>query len=165
MLGAQEALIDQLRELQAGEKALVKALPKLVLAGSSVQFRSLVATHLKETEGQLDRLARMASQLGVSLEGGQAGALEPLIGAARKVMAEDAPALVKDRHLIEAARAIERAEAEGYRRAYELAEECDQSEALQPLQKTLGEEEAADRLLTTLAEEIDAGAVVQQPPA
>jgi len=53
------AFIDELRDSYDAEKQLTKALPKLAKAASNPQLRQAFESHLKETEGHVERLEQV----------------------------------------------------------------------------------------------------------
>ena len=61
-----ELLIEQLRDLLHAEKQLLKALPRMARAARSHQLRSLLQTHLEETEVQAERLSDSLRLLGAN---------------------------------------------------------------------------------------------------
>ncbi|HZZ58063.1 MAG TPA: DUF892 family protein [Opitutaceae bacterium] len=158
-----ETLVEQLRELHAMEAALMPFLPKMVLAGSSVQFRALVATHLKETEGQVARLDKISKHIGKSLKGKSSTAMSGLLDKIRPSLQLSAAPLAKDIALLHEAQRIEQAEIAAYQAAAALARQEGAGPVVVLLEKTEKEEEAAHRLLGALAGEMAAGSIQATP--
>jgi len=87
-----DAFLDELRDLYDAEKKLTKALPKLAKASSNPKLRQAFESHLKETEGHIERLEQVfgeqpASMLGRTLREVQGNALyAPLSGHVREAL-------------------------------------------------------------------------------
>ena len=58
-----DAFIDELRDAYDGERQLTKALTKLAKAARSPQLRDAFQSHLEETQGQIDRLEQVFTNL------------------------------------------------------------------------------------------------------
>jgi ferritin-like metal-binding protein YciE len=146
--------VDELKDLYSAENQLLKALPKMAKAASSPELRTAFLDHLKETQGQVQRLEKIFHKLDVSPKGKKCKAMEGLIEEGKEVMGEEAEQAVMDAALIAAAQRVEHYEMAGYGcvRTFARLLGYDQASAL--LQATLEEEGAADKKLTELAETI-----------
>ena len=56
--------IDELRDLYDAESRLVKALPRLAKAATSVELRAAIEEHLEQTRGHVDRLMEIFDTFG-----------------------------------------------------------------------------------------------------
>jgi ferritin-like metal-binding protein YciE len=54
---------DMLKDLYSAEKQLVKALPKMAKAALSPDLQRAFQNHLKQTEGHVDRIERIFSDM------------------------------------------------------------------------------------------------------
>jgi ferritin-like metal-binding protein YciE len=144
-------LEDQLKDIYSAETQLVKALPKLAKACSSDTLKECFTTHLEETQGQVERLTKIAEMLEVKLTGKKCAAMEGLIEEAKEVLDADGPEDVIDAALIIAAQKVEHYEISAYGSARTLAEHLGHEEVVNLLQETLEEEEAADEKLTNIS--------------
>ena len=54
-----DAFIDELRDTYDAEKQLTKALQKLAKAASNPQLRTAFESHLRETQGHIERLEQV----------------------------------------------------------------------------------------------------------
>jgi len=76
----EELFIDELKDLYSAEHQITKTLPKLVKAATTPELKKAFENHLKETEGQIERLDRVFEILGKSPRGktcaGMKGVLE-----------------------------------------------------------------------------------------
>ena len=62
--GFSDLLELELKDLFSAEKQLTKALPKMAKAATSSELRAAFERHLKETQGQVQRLERTFASLG-----------------------------------------------------------------------------------------------------
>jgi ferritin-like metal-binding protein YciE len=108
--------------------------------------------HLRETEGQIQRLDRVFKEVGQAVRGKKCKGMEGLIEEGKEMMEEDGEPEVKDAALIASAQKVEHYEIAAYGCLRAYAELLGYSEAAQLLQQNLQEEEAADKKLNQLAE-------------
>jgi ferritin-like metal-binding protein YciE len=146
--------VDELKDLYSAENQLLKALPKMAKAASSPDLRKAFESHLKETQGQVQRLERIFKKLDVSPKGKKCKAMEGLIEEGKEVMDEDGDPAVLDAALIAAAQRVEHYEMAGYGCVRTCARQLGYDQAADLLQQTLDEEGAADKKLTALAETV-----------
>lgn len=147
-----DLLHDQLKDIYSAENQLVKALPKMAKAAADESLREAVEAHLEETRGQVERLNRIAKLLDVSLTGKKCAAMEGLIEEGKEALEMDAPDPMVDLSIITAAQKVEHYEISAYGTARTLAEHLGHTDVANLLQKTLDEESAADKKLTSVAE-------------
>ena len=147
-----ELLVEELRDIYNAEAQLTKALPRMAKKASNPQLRSAFQTHLRETEGQIDRLDRVFEQLGEKARGKTCQAMKGLVEEAKEMMGEDFEEDVMDAALIAAAQKVEHYEIASYGTVRAWADLLGEREAAKLLQQTLDEEGATDKKLTQLAE-------------
>jgi ferritin-like metal-binding protein YciE len=150
----QDLFIDELRDLYDAEKQLIKALPKMASAASSPQLRMAFESHLRETEGQANRLETIFEQLAEKPGGQSCDAMKGLIKEGDKLISSVDESPLRDAGMIGAANRVEHYEMAAYGTARAFAEMLGYSEAAQLLELTLQEEKQADRKLTELAEQL-----------
>lgn len=143
---------DQLKDLYDAENRLVEALPKMADAASSSELKHAFTSHLRETEGHVQRLEQIFGQLGKKPERETCEAMKGLIAEGSQMIKAQADPEVKDAGLIAAAQRVEHYEMAGYGSARNFAEKLGHSQAVSLLQATLNEEGAADKKLTAIAE-------------
>ena len=129
-------------------------MPKLAKAASDPALKEALLAHLKETEGQLERLENVAEILGTTPRGKTCKAMEGLIAEGSEILSEDGDSMVKDLALIIAAQKVEHYEISGYGSAKALASNLELDEVVDLFQATEDEEIEADRNLTVIAEDI-----------
>lgn len=148
-----EALFHhELKDLYSAENQLVKALPKMAKAATNPDLKAGFEEHLEQTKGHVERLEKIADQLGVKLSGHKCKAMEGLIEEGAELIGEDAEDSVRDAGLIGAAQRVEHYEIAGYGTARALAQQIGHSDIADILTETLEEEKATDVKLTELAE-------------
>ena len=60
----QDLFLDELKDAYHGEKQLLKALPRMAKAAQSSALKAAFTKHLRETEGQVQRLEQIFKNLG-----------------------------------------------------------------------------------------------------
>lgn len=143
----------QLRDVYYAEKQILKALPKMVDKASSDALRNVFEQHLQETKGQVQRLDRVFSLLGLEAKGVNCPAIDGIIKEADEVSGEVDDKQVLDAALIAAAQAVEHYEIARYGTLVAWARELGRSDCADLFEETLREEKAADRKLTGVAED------------
>ena len=147
-----DAFIDELRDTYDAEKQLTKALPKLAKAATNAQLRTAFETHLKETEGQIERLEQVFESLDEKVRGKHCDGIAGIIEEGKSVMEEDFDEITMDACLIASGQRAEHYEMAAYGTLVAWAQAMGHTEAARLLQRTLDEEKAADKKLSGLAE-------------
>jgi ferritin-like metal-binding protein YciE len=142
---------EQVNDLRSAEEQLVQALPALAAAATSEELKQAFEEHLTETRHHLERLDHVISSAGITRTGETCEGMRGLIKEGSEVAAETGDPMAKDAALIAAAQRVEHYEIAGYGTVVALAGQLDLDEAKDALGETLGEEEAADKLLTKIA--------------
>jgi ferritin-like metal-binding protein YciE len=131
---------------------LTKALPKLAKASSNSKLRQAFETHLRETQGQIDRLERVFESLDEKVRGKHCDGIAGIIEEGKSIMEEDFDDTTMDACLIAAGQRAEHYEMAAYGTLIAWAQAMGHTEAAKLLQQTLDEEKAADKKLSGLAE-------------
>ncbi len=147
-----DLLKDELKDLFSAENQLIKALPKMAKKASSAQLKAAFTSHLKETQGHVERLKKIGETLDIKLTGKKCAAMEGLVEEGKEVIEEDGDAAVIDAALIGAAQRVEHYEMAAYGTTRAMAQSLGHSDVVKLLQQTLDEEGAADKKLTVIAE-------------
>src|SRR5512147_2977350 len=92
----EDLYMDMLKDLYSAEKQLVKALPKMAKSASAPDLQKAFQEHLKQTEGQVERIERIFSEMEGSPRGKKCVGMEGLIAEGSEVMKEDASPEVMD---------------------------------------------------------------------
>jgi ferritin-like metal-binding protein YciE len=149
-----DLLVHELQDLYNAEHQILKALPKMAKAASHSDLQKAFKEHLTQTEEQVTRLERVFKLLGVPVKGRQCDGMAGLIQEGAKMMEEEADPSVLDAALIAAAQKVEHYEIAAYGCVCTYAEMLGHSEVHDLLGQTLEEEDATDRKLTALAENL-----------
>ena len=144
--------LEELRDVYHAEKQLVRALPRMAKAASDPKLRQAFTDHLKETQGQVNRLERVFRELGQTPLAKKCEGMAGLVEEGKKIMEEDGEPAVIDAALIAAAQRVEHYEIAAYGCLRTYAQLLGLSAAEELLQENLNEEEAADEKLNGLAE-------------
>jgi ferritin-like metal-binding protein YciE len=143
---------EELRDIYWAEKALTKAIPKMIKNASSPNLVAALETHLTETEDHVRRAEEIFSILGKEARGKKCEAMEGLIAEAEEIMEDSDEGVMRDAGIIAAAQKLEHYEIASYGTLRTFAQTLGMEEAVKLLKKTLDEEKNADTVLTTVAE-------------
>ena len=144
--------LDELKDIYNAEKQILRALPRMAKAAESPELQQAFQKHLKETEGQVQRLERIFKDLGQAARGKKCKGMEGLLEEGKEMMEEDGEGPVIDAALISAAQKVEHYEIAAYGCLRTYANLLGYNQAARLLEQNLAEEEAADKKLTQLGE-------------
>ena len=147
-----DLFVHQLQDIYYAEQQLVKALPKMAAKATEPQLKQGFMTHLDETRGHVQRLEQVFQMLGTQVKAIDCPAIDGIIKEADETAGEVADRAVLDTALINAAQAAEHYEIARYGSLIAWARQLGRNDAAAILQKTLDEEKATDKKLTTIAE-------------
>ncbi|MGA8740944.1 MAG: ferritin-like domain-containing protein [Terracidiphilus sp.] len=153
--------IEELKDLYSAENQITKALPKMANAASSKDLKKAFESHLRETEGQIERLVQICNILGTSPKGKSCEGMKSVLDEGSSMLHESAEGDVRDAALISAAQRVEHYEMAAYGTVRTYAQLLGQSQVAKLLEETLEEEKAADQKLTSIAQKVNVRA--QQP--
>ena len=148
---------DELEDLYDAEKQIVAALPKMIAASSSEELAGALQVHLDETREQVARLEKVFQAMGEEPGGTECQGMQGLLREGEKMISKMQKSPVLDAGIIAAAQKVEHYEISGYGTAHAMAEMLGQQDAADLLQETLAEEKATDETLTEIAEAILTG--------
>ena len=152
MDGLQDLLHDELKDIYDAEKQLIKALPKLVKKASSSELKEALQSHLRETEGHVDRLEQVFEQLGLAVRGKRCEGMQHLIAEGNDMISEAEDDATRDAVLIAGAQKVEHYEIASYGTIRTWANLLGKTDVASLFEDTLEEEKEADRKLTDIAE-------------
>jgi ferritin-like metal-binding protein YciE len=144
---------DELFDVYDAEQRLIKALPEMAKQATDPKLAEALRSHLRETEGQLQRLEQVFKILGVKAQKEKCEAMKGLIEEAEQLMKHTAEGAVRDAAMISAAQKVEHYEIASYGTLVALATTLGHTEAADILHETLKEEKNADSMLSMLAED------------
>jgi ferritin-like metal-binding protein YciE len=152
MESLQDLFVENLKDLYSAENQILKSLPKVAKKVESDRLRQALEMHVKETEGQVQRLEKIFQKLGEKPTGKKCHGMEGLLEEAKELMGEDVDAEVLDAGLIVDCQKVEHYEIAGYGSVVTFAKLLGDNESARLLAQTLDEEERADKKLTQIAE-------------
>ena len=143
--------VHTLQDIYYAENQITKALPKMIEKATDPQLRQGFETHLRETEGQIERLKRVFSLEGLEPKGVTCPAIDGIIKEANETAGDIADKQVLDAALTANAQAVEHYEITRYGTLIAWAKQLGSTESASILAETLAEEKATDEKLTALA--------------
>ncbi len=147
-----DLFVHQLKDILYAENRILKGLPKMIEKATNPELKQGFETHLRETEGQVERLKQVFSMHGVTPETITCPAIDGILKEADEVAGDIADKQVLDAGLIAAAQAVEHYEITRYGSLVAWAKQLGRTDCAALLQKNLDEEKATDHKLTALAE-------------
>jgi len=147
-----DLFVHQLQDIYYAEQQLIKALPKMADKATDPQLKQGFLTHLEETKQHVKRLEEVFKMHGVQVKAVDCPAIDGIIEEAEETAGEVADKAVLDAALINAAQAAEHYEIVRYGSLIAWAKQLGRTDCAAVLAKTLEEEKATDKKLTTLAE-------------
>ena len=139
-----------LRDIYWVEKALTKAIPKMIRKASSSDLRMALENHLADTENQVDMVERVFEGAGIAVRAKKCIGMDGILKEGEELMEESAgPAL--DSAIIAAGQKVEHYEIASYTSMITLARTLDMVKEADILQEILDEEMEADKLLTNIS--------------
>lgn len=142
---------DGLKDIYWAEKALTKALPKMIKNATSAELVDALENHLSETAGQVGRVETVFGIIGKKPVAKKCEAMEGLIREGEGIMDECEEGSMMDAGIIAASQKIEHYEIASYGTLKAFAETLGLDHVAQLLDETLEEEKSADEILTEVA--------------
>lgn len=142
---------DELQDIYWAEKALTKAIPKMIDKATSEELIDALTSHLAETEQHIVRVEQVFESFGQKAVAKKCEAMTGLIKEAEEIMEECEDGAMCDAGIISAAQKAEHYEIATYGTLRQFAETLGLKQAVDLLEATLEEEKAADVKLTEVA--------------
>jgi ferritin-like metal-binding protein YciE len=146
-----ELFEEELKDIYWAEKALTKAIPKMIKNATSEELIDALQNHLTETEEQVKRVEQVFKLTGKKAVAKKCDAMEGLIKEAEGIMEECEEGAMCDAGIISAGQKVEHYEIASYGTLRQFAETLGLNEAVALLEETLNEEKMADEKLTQVA--------------
>lgn len=154
-----DLFLDELKDMYDAEQRLVKTLPKLAKAAHSADLTHAFEGHLQQTKEHVARLEEVFELIDESPKRKTCKAMVGLLEEGDELMKEEGVEGLRDAALIAAAQKVEHYEMATYGCLRTWAEQLGEEKAASLLQKTLDEEGAADRKLTSISVTLNMAAV------
>ena len=150
--GLRDLFVDELKDIYWAEKALTKAIPKMIKNATSSDLVDALSGHLEITKEQVTRLEKIFYTIGEKAVDKKCEAMTGLIKEAEKIMKETEKGVVRDAGIILAGQKVEHYEIATYGTLSSFAKTLGEHEAASLLEETLNEEKEADEKLSEIAE-------------
>jgi ferritin-like metal-binding protein YciE len=148
----QDLFAHTMRDIYYAEKQIVKNLPDMIEKASDPELKMGFQTHLRESQGHVNRLERAFEMCGLDAGGVDCPAIDGILEEADDVAGEVADKKVLDAALIAAAQAVEHYEITRYGTLIAWANQLARDDVARLFEQRLAEEKATDKKLTALAE-------------
>jgi ferritin-like metal-binding protein YciE len=163
LTSVKDLLEDEIKDLYSAEKQLTKAIPKMAKGSNDPELEAAFRSHLKETEGQIKRLEKVAQILETKPTGKKCMGMEGVIKEGAEALEEEGNENVLDLGIIGAGSRVEHYEMAGYTTAINLATQMGAKDVVSLLNESLAEEEAADAKLRKIGQQLLKSAPVEEP--
>jgi len=130
----------------------------MVSAATSKELKKAFENHLRETEGQIERLIQVCNMLGANPKGKTCEGMKGVLEEGASMLKEAQEGDVRDAALISAAQRVEHYEMAAYGTVRTYAQLLGQTQCAKLLEETLEEEKAADQKLTSIAGKVNSQA-------
>lgn len=142
---------DELKDIYWAEKALTKALPKMIAKASDDKLIQALEHHLRETEEHVIRVEEVFESIDEKPSDKTCEAMAGLIKEAEEIMEECETGAMCDAGIIIASQKVEHYEIASYGSLKTFADTLRLVEASNLLAQTLKEEKSADEKLSEIA--------------
>jgi ferritin-like metal-binding protein YciE len=150
--GLRNLFVDELKDIYWAEKALTKAIPKMIENATAEELVEALTGHLEVTKEHVTRLEKVFSSIGEKAAAKKCEAMEGLIKEAEEIMQQTKKGMVRDAGIILEGQKVEHYEIATYGTLCTFAKTLDENDAASLLHETLEEEKEADAKLTQIAE-------------
>ena len=148
-----EFFAGELKDIYWAEKHLTKALPKMQKAATSAELKQAFADHLETTKVHVTRLEQVFELMGKKPQAKKCDAMAGIVEEGEGIIEEtEKGTATRDVGLILAGQKVEHYEIATYGGLAQLARTLGMDDVADILETTLGEEKEADSLLTQIAE-------------
>lgn len=147
-----ELFEDELKDIYWAEKALTKAIPKMIKNATSTELIEALENHLEETEAQVEKVEQVFETIGKKAVAKKCEAMAGLVKEADEIMKDSDKGAMRDAGIISAAQKVEHYEIASYGTLRTFAKTLGLDDAVSLLEEILEEEKGADEKLTEIAE-------------
>lgn len=147
-----DLFLEQLADVYDAEKRIAKALPKLAKAATNEELQEALTNHLEETKEQITKLESVFEMFEQKAKGKTCKATVGLLEEGDEMAADNEGSPTINAALISACQKVEHYEIASYGCLQEWATLLGNDQAAEVLGEILEQEEAANDLLTEIAE-------------
>jgi len=151
----EELFEHELKDMYSAEHSLLEALQQMANETSDREIKKAYTQHRKETLGQIKRLEKIFRSVGQKPEAETCPGNEGLLKEKKLFMREKPSAELLEFYNIGAGQKTERYEITAYEGLIDMADKLGMKDAVELLEQTLQEEEAALNKLKVIASEFD----------
>ncbi|MBC7566346.1 MAG: ferritin-like domain-containing protein [Pedobacter sp.] len=145
--------LDSIKDIYWAENHLVKALPKMQEAATSVELSGAIQEHLAQTKEHVARLEQVFELLGEKAQAKKCDAMEGISKEGESIVERtEAGTATRDVGIILASQKVEHYEIASYGGLVQLAITLGLTDVADLLAQTLAEEKDADTVLSEIAE-------------
>lgn len=153
---------DELKDIYWAEKALTKAIPKMIKNATSQKLIDALENHLAETEEQVTKVEQVFESINKKAVAKKCDAMEGLIKETEDIMESCEEGAMRDAGIISAAQKVEHYEIASYGTLCSFAKTLGEDAAAGLLQQILNEEKVADVKLSEIAQSINVEAADEE---
>jgi ferritin-like metal-binding protein YciE len=153
-----ELLLEELKDLYSAEKQITKSLPKMAKKATSPELKQAFENHLQETLGQIERLDQIFDILNKPHKAKLCHGMQGVLEEGKEAMEEVEQSDLLDAAMIGAASRVEHYEMAGYTAVIGFATALGHDDVARLLTETLKEEEAADKKLQAISQQVNSTA-------
>lgn len=144
---------DSLKDIYWAEKHLVKELPKMQKSATTQELKDAIDEHTAQTEEHVTRLEQVFEMIGQKAQAKKCDAMEGLIKEGHSIVEEtEEGSMTRDAGIIIAAQKVEHYEIATYGGLVSLATTLGLEDVAEVLSTTLEEEKETDAGLSAIAE-------------
>jgi len=153
MESIEELFEHELKDMLGAEQSLLDALEQMASESSDREIKKAFTQHRKETQGQIKRLEKIFKALGQKPEAETCPGIEGLIKEKKVFMREKPTGELLEFYNLGAGQKTERYEITSYENLIDMADKLGMPDAVELLEESLQEEEAALNKLKAIASE------------
>jgi ferritin-like metal-binding protein YciE len=151
----EELFEHELKDIYSAEHSLLDALEQMAGESSDREIKKAYTQHRKETQAQIKRLEKIFKSLGQKPEAETCPGIEGLVKEKKVFMREKPSDELLEYFNLGAGQKAERYEITAYEGLIDMADKLGMKDAVELLEQTLQEEEAALNKLKMIASEFD----------
>jgi ferritin-like metal-binding protein YciE len=155
MESIEELFEHELKDMLGAEQSLLDALEQMASESSDREIKKAYTQHRKETQGQIKRLEKIFKALGQKPKAETCPGIEGLIKEKKVFMREKPTEELLEFYNLGAGQKTERYEITAYENLIDMADKLGMPDAVELLEESLQEEEAALNKLKAITSEFD----------
>jgi ferritin-like metal-binding protein YciE len=145
-------MIEQLKDAYSAEKQALRGMQKMLRNATSPKLKEAIQTHIEQTQHQVERLDQAFQMVGAKAGRKVCEGMRGIIEEGQQEMEDADKGPMMDVLIVAAGQRVEHYEIASYGTMVALAKASGQQELADLLAETLAEEKETDELLTEIAE-------------